>query len=96
MTKIITHSGVAHLDDFLSVCLILYKDNSVDTILREAEVSEEELKEKTTWKVDISESYDPDIKAFDHHQYSVFSWISTIFNVTPPGKFGSENCNFQK
>ncbi|KKL47049.1 hypothetical protein LCGC14_2339430, partial [marine sediment metagenome] len=23
MTKIITHSGVAHLDDFLSVCLIL-------------------------------------------------------------------------
>ena len=71
MTKIITHSGVAHLDDFLSVCLILYKDTTVDIILRQAEVSEEELKEKTTWKVDISESYDPDLKAFDHHQEGI-------------------------
>ena len=71
MTKIITHSGVAHLDDFLSVCLILYKDTTVDIILRQAEVSEEELKEKTTWKVDISETLDPDIKAFDHHQEGI-------------------------
>ena len=71
MTKIITHSGVAHLDDFFSVCLILYKDNSVDTILRQAEISEEELKDPTTWIVDISEIHDPDIKAFDHHQEGI-------------------------
>ncbi|HEC38164.1 hypothetical protein LCGC14_0931350 [marine sediment metagenome] len=44
MTKIITHSGIAHLDDFLSTCLILYKDKTVDMILRQAEVSEEDLK----------------------------------------------------
>ena len=71
MTKIITHSGIAHLDDFLSVCLILYKDNTVDSILRRAEVSEEELKDATTWKVDVSETHDPDIKAFDHNQEGI-------------------------
>ncbi len=71
MTKIITHSGIAHLDDFLSVCLILQKDDTVDTILRRAEVSEEELKDTTTWKVDISETHDPDFKAFDHHQEGI-------------------------
>ena len=68
MTKIITHSGIAHLDDFLSTCLILYKDNTVDTIYRQAEVSEGDLRDPIIWKVDISETYDPDIKAFDHHQ----------------------------
>ncbi len=71
MTKIITHSGVAHLDDFLSVCLILYKDKTVDMILRQAEVSKEDLKDPTIWKIDISETYDPDIKAFDHHQEGI-------------------------
>lgn len=68
MAKIITHSGNAHLDDFLSVCLILYKDKSVDEIVRQDEISEEELNDTSIWKVDISENHDSSIKAFDHHQ----------------------------
>ncbi len=68
MTKIITHSGFAHLDDFLSTCLILYKDKEVDTILRRAEVTEEELNDPDIWKVDLSKTHDPDLRAFDHHQ----------------------------
>jgi len=68
MTKIITHSGIAHLDDFLSTCLILYKDDSVDEIVRQDVVSEEDLYNKSIWKVDISERYDSSIKTFDHHQ----------------------------
>lgn len=37
MTKIITHSGIAYLDDFLSVCLILHNDTDANEILRQAE-----------------------------------------------------------
>lgn len=68
MTKIITHSGIAHLDDFLSTCLILYKDGSVDEIVRQDVISEEDLNNTSIWKVDISEIHDSSIKAFDHHQ----------------------------
>ena len=68
MTKIITHSGVAHLDDFLSTCLILHKDPDIDEIIRTDEVSEQDLKDKNIWKVDIGVTHDPDILAFDHHQ----------------------------
>ena len=73
MTKIITHSGMAHLDDFLSTCFILYKDKNVDIVLRQTEISEEELNDPTIWKVDISMTYDPKIKAFDHHQEGIDS-----------------------
>ena len=62
MTKIITHSGIAHLDESLSIYSILYKDNTVYIIYRQAEMSEEDLRDPTIWKVDISETYDPDIR----------------------------------
>ena len=68
MTKIITHSGFAHLDDFLSTCLILYKDKSVDEIRRQSKVADGELTDSNIWKIDISENHDPNIRAFDHHQ----------------------------
>lgn len=68
MTKIITHSGIAHLDDFLSACLILYKDESIDEIIRQDVISEEDLNNSSIWKIDISEIHDSSIKAFDHHQ----------------------------
>jgi len=68
MVKILTHSGNAHLDDFLSACVLLWKDKQVDIIERKAEVSEEEAADNTIWKVDIGMEYDPAKKAFDHHQ----------------------------
>ena len=68
ITKIIKHSGFAHLDDFLSTCLILYKDKDVDLISRQEEISQEELFDNSIWKVDIGEKYDPNNKVFDHHQ----------------------------
>ncbi len=69
--RIITHSGSAHLDDFLSVCLLLWKDKQVDMIERKAEVSKEEAADSDVWKVDIGMEYDPAIKAFDHHQEGI-------------------------
>jgi hypothetical protein len=71
MGKIITHSGNAHLDDFLSVCVLLCKDKQVDTIERKAEVSEEEAKDTNIWKIDIGMEYDPNKRAFDHHQEGI-------------------------
>lgn len=68
MTKIITHSGIAHLDDFLSCCLILFKDGSVDEVFRQDQISEDDFNNTNIWKIDISETHDPSIKTFDHHQ----------------------------
>jgi uncharacterized UPF0160 family protein len=71
MVKIITHSGSAHLDDFLSVCMLLSKYDEINEVYRKALVSEEELSDKTLWKVDIGMLHDPLIKAFDHHQEGI-------------------------
>lgn len=85
MTKIITHSGIAHLDDFLSSCLILYKDTDVDEILRCDKIVEEDLINSSVWKVDISEIHDTSIKAFDHHQEgmndSAFSLVLKYWEI---------------
>ncbi|TXT67531.1 MAG: hypothetical protein BAJALOKI1v1_70022 [Promethearchaeota archaeon] len=71
MVQIVTHSGSAHLDDFLSVCLILSKDTDAIRILRKPDVSEEEMQDRNIWKVDIGMIHDPLIHAFDHHQEGI-------------------------
>ena len=71
MVKIITHSGSAHLDDFLSVCVLLSKYDEINEVYRKSIVSDEELNDKTIWKVDIGMVHDPIIKAFDHHQEGI-------------------------
>jgi len=85
MTKIITHSGIAHLDDFLSTCLVLYKDQSVDEIIRKYKVSEKEINDSNIWKIDIGNQHDPQLKAFDHHQEKMddcaFSLLLKNWNI---------------
>jgi len=85
MAKIITHSGIAHFDDFFSTCLILYKDQSVDEVFRSYEISGGELNNPSVWKVDIGETHDPRIKAFDHHQVEMddcaFSLLLKYWNI---------------
>jgi len=67
MALIITHPGSAHLDDFLSCCLVVNKSGDIKKIKRK-EPSEAEIKDPTLWKLDVGETLDPDIKCFDHHQ----------------------------
>lgn len=67
MTLIITHPGSAHLDDFLSCCLVVKKSGNIKKIKRK-EPDKSELKDPAIWKLDVGERHDPEIKCFDHHQ----------------------------
>jgi len=61
---IVTHSGTAHVDDFLAVCLLLVKYPWA-TILR---VSNIDKFDKNSVYVDIGGKLDPQNMVFDHHQ----------------------------
>ena len=67
MVLIITHPGSAHLDDFLSCCLVANKSGNVTKIKRK-EPDKGEIKNPIIWKLDVGEMFDPEIKCFDHHQ----------------------------
>ncbi len=67
MALIITHPGSAHLDDFLSCCLVVNKSGNIKKIKRK-EPDKAEIKDPAIWKLDVGERLDPEIKCFDHHQ----------------------------
>ena len=67
MAIIITHSGSAHLDDFLSCCLVMNKFVNITKIKRK-EPNTSEINDPTIWKLDVGEKYDPKLKCYDHHQ----------------------------
>ena len=67
MALIITHPGSAHLDDFLSCCLVVNKSGNINKIKRR-EPNKGEVNNPTIWKLDVGEKFDPEIKCFDHHQ----------------------------
>jgi hypothetical protein len=70
MALIITHPGSAHLDDFLSCCLVVNKIGNIKKIKRK-EPTKAEIKDPAIWKLDVGERLDPEIKCFDHHQDSM-------------------------
>lgn len=67
MKKIITHDGTAHLDDFISCCLVLHKDREVRLIERR-DPTLEEVEEETIYKLDIGMHFNPQKRQYDHHQ----------------------------
>jgi len=67
MAIIITHPGSAHLDDFLSCCLVINNSGIIKKIKRR-EPNKPEIKDPNIWKLDVGEMHDPKIKCFDHHQ----------------------------
>lgn len=67
MTIIITHPGSAHLDDFLSCCLVLFKFKDIDEI-RRREPTKSEINHPDIWVLDVGDKLDPAIKCYDHHQ----------------------------
>jgi len=80
MVKIIIHGGNAHLDDFLSTCIVLYKEDNIDIIYRR-DPTIEELNNSFDWKIDIGEEFNPWKRQFDHH-LSKFPEIENLsFNV---------------
>lgn len=69
--KIVVHNGGAHMDDFLSVCVLLHKYRSIRYIDRISSANPMFKQSKTNlseiW-VDIGGKYNPDLLQFDHHQ----------------------------
>lgn len=70
ISKIITHSGTAHQDEFLACCLILTMAKKQQNFIPEIErrnPTEEELNNPNVWVIDVGGQYDPDKNNFDHH-----------------------------
>ena len=71
ITKIVTHSGHAHRDDFLSVCFTLAmcasEQNSPE--LKRGDPTEEDLNDCNVVVLDVGEQHQPELSNFDHHQF---------------------------
>ena len=70
MTIIITHPGSAHLDDFLSTCLVIYRAGDIEEVHRR-EPTQEEINDPSIWKLDVGDKHEPDLNCYDHHQYAM-------------------------
>lgn len=67
-SKIITHNGYAHFDEFLAISLILARHSDTHFFIERRDPSEEELNDPNIWVVDIGHRFEPHLKNFDHHQ----------------------------
>jgi hypothetical protein len=71
MTKIITHNGRAHLDEYLACAIVAAKlaENGEEfEIIRKSQPTEEELNDPAIWVLDFGKRHEPELKNFDHHQ----------------------------
>lgn len=69
-TKIVTHYGKAHRDEFLACCVIFFSEYRAGrTCSVERRVATQtDLTSPHTWVVDTGNTYDPAHLNFDHHQ----------------------------
>lgn len=67
-TKIITHPGQRHRDDFLAVCWLLGNGAQNHEVFCK-EPTEEELNDSEIYVLDIGGRYEPARRNFDHHQF---------------------------
>jgi hypothetical protein len=66
MSKIVTHPGNAHKDDFLAVSVLLAILGQATVFRREA--TAEDLADKNTYVVDVGMELNSELHNFDHHQ----------------------------
>jgi hypothetical protein len=69
-TKIVTHNGKAHRDEYLACCVIMYDAYRKGqlTYIERRMCGESDLMCRDTWVVDTGGEWDPDFLNFDHHQ----------------------------
>ena len=67
-SKIVTHNGYAHFDEFLAISLILARHDDTYFYIERREPTDQELNNPNIWVIDIGERYEPSLKNFDHHQ----------------------------
>jgi hypothetical protein len=66
-TRILTHPGGSHKDEFLACCLLV-AGNAVPIVRREP--TDEDLADPLTAVVDVGHEHAPERGNFDHHQFS--------------------------
>ncbi len=67
-TRIVTHGGGPHMDDLISVCIVLAMDNDIKCVERRS-VEPEEIDDPAVWVLDQGGVHDPENRNFDHHQF---------------------------
>jgi len=66
--RIVTHGGGPHMDDLISVCIVLAMRNDIKCVERRP-VEPEEIADPTVWVLDQGGVHDPENRNFDHHQF---------------------------
>lgn len=71
-TKIITHGGTAHRDEFLACCAVLFHEYATNrttpNVVRRLAL-QEDLNDPYVYVIDTGGIWDPERRNFDHHQY---------------------------
>jgi len=69
-TKIITHYGKAHRDEFLACCIVFFTEYRYGRtcVLERRVATQTDLASPNVWVVDTGNVYDPTHLNFDHHQ----------------------------
>ncbi len=67
-SRIVTHGGGPHMDDLISVCIVLAMKSDIKCVERRP-VEPEEIADPTVWVLDQGGVYDPENRNFDHHQF---------------------------
>lgn len=65
--RLVTHGGKAHVDDFLSTCLLLALND--DSVIFRRKPTNEDLLDIDTTVYDVGGLYQPELNNFDHHQF---------------------------
>ena len=67
-SRIVTHGGGPHMDDLISVCIVLAMDSDVKCVERRP-VEPEEIADPAVWVLDQGGVHAPGKRNFDHHQF---------------------------
>ncbi len=67
-SRIVTHGGSSHMDDLISVCIVLAMDVDIKCVERRP-VKPEEIADPAVWVLDQGGVHDPESRNFDHHQF---------------------------
>ncbi len=67
-TRIVTHGGSSHMDELISVCIVLAMEKDIKCVERRP-AEPEEITNPAVWVLDQGDVYDPENRNFDHHQF---------------------------
>lgn len=92
MTKIITHGGQAHRDEFIACCLIAALDRSTESIKRVPHsLFHFGMQSEGDYVVDVGLEHNPHMRRFDHHQFGKDVPCEAAFALVAK-YFGMEQC----